>query len=76
MYFKAGVERGHQDLEGGFQSSQDPPERGCQAGAPDSGEDVRKPALSSGKFFRSSIQVVHCCPPLTHRYNSSPLIFY
>ena len=28
-----------------------------------------------GKFYRSSIEVVHCCPPLTHRYNSSPLIF-
>jgi cytochrome c oxidase subunit 1 len=28
-----------------------------------------------GKFFRRSVEVVHCCPPLTHRYNSSPIIF-
>jgi hypothetical protein len=28
-----------------------------------------------GKFFRRSVEVVHCCPPLTHRYNYSPIIF-
>jgi cytochrome c oxidase subunit 1 len=28
-----------------------------------------------GKFFSSSLETAHTCPPIVHRYNSSPLIF-
>lgn len=36
---------------------------------------VRHRPVLFGKFFRRSLESIHCCPPLTHSYNSSPLIF-
>jgi hypothetical protein len=36
---------------------------------------VRHRPVLFGKFFRSSLETVHSCPPIVHRYNSSPLIF-
>jgi cytochrome c oxidase subunit 1 len=36
---------------------------------------VRHRPVLFGKFFRSSLEIVHSCPPLVHSYNSRPLVF-
>lgn len=35
---------------------------------------AHRPALF-GKFFRRRLEIIHTSPPLTHRYNSNPLVF-
>jgi hypothetical protein len=47
-----GIDGGHEDHQGGLRARQDPSERGCQAGAADSGENVRKSTLPSGECSR------------------------
>jgi hypothetical protein len=47
-----GIDGGHEDHQGGLRPRQDPSERGGQAGAADSRENVRKSALPSGECSR------------------------
>jgi cytochrome c oxidase subunit 1 len=36
---------------------------------------VRHRPVLFGKFFRSSLEAAHRCPPIIHSYSSSPLIY-